>query len=57
MSRARSFLSAALACLPLMTFACGSSGTPTQSVTCTNGTMIANEANDYTFTSSLTLSP
>lgn len=57
MSRARSFLSAAVACLPLMTLACGSSGTPTQSVTCTDGTMIANEANDYTFTSSLMLHP
>jgi len=55
MSRARSFLSAAVACLPLMTFACGSSSNPTQSVTCTDGTMIANEANDYTFTSSLML--
>ena len=58
MSRARSYLSAAIACLPLMTFACGSSsGNPTQSVTCTNGTMIANEANDYSFTSSLMLHP
>ena len=57
MSRARSFLSAALACLPLMTCACGSSSSSPQSVTCTNGTMIANEANDYTFTSSLTLHP
>ena len=57
MSRARSFLSAAVACLPLMTFACGSSSNPTQSVTCTDGTIIANEANDYTFTSSLMLHP
>jgi len=58
MSRARSFLNAAVACLPLMTFACGSSGgNPTQSVTCTDGTMIANEANDYSFTSSLMLHP
>ncbi len=59
MSRARSFLSAAaLACLPLMTLACGSSSTPSmQSVTCTDGTMIANVANDYTFTSSLKLHP
>jgi hypothetical protein len=56
MSRARSFLSAALACLPLMTFACGSSSSP-PSATCTNGTMIANEANDYSFTSSLMLHP
>jgi hypothetical protein len=59
MSRARSFLSAAVACLPLMTTACGSSGgtTATQSVTCTDGTMIANEANDYSFSSSLMLHP
>ena len=59
MSRARSFLSAVVACLPLMTIACGSSsggGSP-QSVTCTDGTMIANEANDYSFTSSLMLHP
>jgi hypothetical protein len=57
MSRARSFLSAALACLPLMTFACGSSSSSTQSATCTDGTMTANEANDYSFTSSLMLHP
>ena len=57
MSRARSVLSAAVACLPLMTFACGSSSTPTQSVTCTDGTITANEANDYKFTSSLMLHP
>jgi hypothetical protein len=57
MSRARSILSAAVACLPFLTLACGSSGTPTQSVTCTNGTMIANEANDYSFTSALMFHP
>ena len=56
MSRARSFFSAALVCLPLMTLACGSSSSP-PSATCTNGTMIANETNDYTFTSSLMLHP
>jgi hypothetical protein len=56
MSRARSSLSAAVACLPLLTIACGSSGgSPTQSVTCTNGTIVANEANDYSFTSALML--
>ena len=57
MSRARSFLTAALACLPMMTVACGSSSSSSQSVTCTDGTMIANEANDYSFTSSLMLHP
>src|SRR5450755_2668320 len=58
MSRARPYLSAALACLPLMTVACKSSSTsPTESVTCTNGMMIANEANDYSFSSSLMLHP
>jgi hypothetical protein len=57
MSRARSFLSAAVACLPLMTLACGSSSSSTQSVTCTDGTMIASVANDYKFTSSLMLHP
>jgi hypothetical protein len=56
MSRARSFLSVAVACLPLMALACGSSG-GSPSVTCTNGTMIANEANDYSFSSSLMLHP
>ena len=57
MIRARSFLSAAVACLPLMTFACKSSGSSTESATCTNGMMIADEANDYSFSSSLMLHP
>ena len=60
MSRARSFLTVAVACLPLMTFSCGSSGggnPPTQSVTCTDGTIVASEANNYKFTSSLMLNP
>jgi hypothetical protein len=56
MSRARSFLSAAIACLPLMTFACKSSSS-SESVTCTDGTIIASVANDYSFSSSLTLHP
>lgn len=60
MNRARSFLSVVVACLPLMTIACGSSGggsAGSQSVTCTDGTMIASEANDYSFSSSLMLHP
>ena len=58
MSRARSFLSVAVACLWLIAFACRRiGGNPTESVTCTDGTMIANEANDYSFTSSLMLHP
>jgi hypothetical protein len=57
MSRARSFLSAVVACLPLMTFSCGSSSTSSQSVTCTDGTIVAGEANDYSFSSSLMLHP
>ena len=54
MSRARACLFVAVAGLPLVTVACGGSS---QSVTCTDGTMIANEANDYSFTSSLMLHP
>jgi hypothetical protein len=42
---------AALALFPLMVSACG--GSP--SVTCTNGTIVANETNDYAFTSAITL--
>lgn len=57
MSRARSFLFAAVACLPLMTLACKSSSESSPSVTCTDGTIIAAEANDYTFSSSLMLHP
>jgi hypothetical protein len=65
MNRARSMLCAALAALPPMTIACKSGGSstppppppPTVTVTCTNGTMIANEANDYAFSSMIKLSP
>jgi hypothetical protein len=69
MSRARSFLFAVVACLPMMTIACGSSSAKSDagkdagidagppSVTCTNGTIVANEANDYSFSSSLMLHP
>ena len=56
MSRARSFLFVAVACLPLMTLACKSSES-SPSVTCTDGTIIAADANDYTFSSSLMLHP
>ncbi len=59
MSRARSFLCAAVALLSSMTFSCGSSSSSSssQSVTCTDGTIIANPANDYSFSSSLMLHP
>ncbi|HXJ22066.1 MAG TPA: hypothetical protein VMT03_17720 [Polyangia bacterium] len=51
-------LSAAALLLPLTTLSCGSStGSGTPSVTCTNGTMVAAEANNYTFSSSIMLHP
>ena len=49
------FAPAALALLPLMVSACGSSGGGSPSVTCTNGAIVANETNDYTFSSAITL--
>ncbi len=56
MKRAKNLLCAAgaLAVLPLMASACGSSG-GSPSVTCTNGTVVANEMNDYQFSSAITL--
>lgn len=60
MNRARVLLPAALSLYPLLTAGCGSSSTPgpsSQSVTCTNGTIMANDMNDYDFTSSLMLHP
>jgi hypothetical protein len=56
MTRAKALLSAALAVVPLLTASCGSS-TPSPSVTCTNGTIVAAEANDYGFKSSIMLHP
>jgi hypothetical protein len=57
MTRARVLLSTALTLFPL-TLGCGSSSSPSQpSTTCTNGTMVANEANNYSFSSSLMLHP
>jgi hypothetical protein len=57
MKRAKNllFTVGAVAVLPLMASACGSSGGGSPSVTCTNGTVIANEMNDYTFSSQITL--
>ena len=56
MKRVRVLLSVTLASLPLLTIACGSSG-GSPSVTCTNGTIIANETNDYAFSSMMMLPP
>jgi len=56
MRRAKVPLFAALALLPLVTTAC-KSGSSGESVTCTNGTIVADEANDYAFSSSIMLSP
>jgi len=39
------------------TAACGSSGASTPSVTCTNGAIVAADANNYKFTSQITLQP
>jgi hypothetical protein len=50
MLRASALSFAALACLPLLTAACGSSA-------CTDGMIVANEANDYAFSSMMTLPP
>jgi len=60
MNRARVLLPAALSLYPLLTAGCGSSSTggpSTQSVTCTNGMITANDMNDYDFTSTLMLHP
>jgi hypothetical protein len=56
MKRAQSLLLAAGALLPLLTVSCGSGG-GSPSVTCTNGTIVAAEANDYAFQSSIMLHP
>jgi len=58
MTRTRVLSAAAVLLLPLATLSCSSSGGgPPPSVTCTNGTMVAAEANNYNFTSSLKLHP
>lgn len=59
MTRARVLLSVPALLFPLTTVGCSSSGggSSQQSVTCTNGTIVANEANNYSFTSSLMLHP
>jgi hypothetical protein len=60
MKRAPLLIPAALLLLPLATAGCGSSGSSgggSPSVTCTNGTISADDANDYAFSSSLMLHP
>ena len=45
------------ASLPLLAIACGSSTSTPQSVMCFGANVVANEANDYAFTSTITLPP
>jgi hypothetical protein len=45
------------ACSPLYLGACGGGGGGSPNVICTNGTIVANEINDYAFSSSFTLPP
>jgi hypothetical protein len=56
MKRVQHLLLAAGALVPLLTVSCGSSNS-SPSVTCTNGTMVADETNDYAFSSQIMLSP
>ena len=57
MKHANSLLYATAACFPLLAIACGSSGGEGPSVTCTDGNIVASEANDYAFSSTITLPP
>jgi hypothetical protein len=57
MKRAQHLLLAAGGLIPLLTVSCGSSGGGSPSVTCTNGTIVAAEANNYSFQSSIMLHP
>lgn len=54
MNQPKALLVAVSALTPLLVIACGSS-TPAPSVTCTNGNIVANEANDYAFSSTIML--
>ncbi|HLK91207.1 MAG TPA: hypothetical protein VKZ18_15015 [Polyangia bacterium] len=56
MKRAQHLLLAVGGLCPLLAVSCGSSG-GTASVTCTNGTMVAAEENNYAFQSSIMLHP
>ncbi|HVV52394.1 MAG TPA: hypothetical protein VHO06_22195 [Polyangia bacterium] len=55
MKQASALLFAALAAVSSVSLSCGSSGGGSPSVTCTNGTIVADEANNYSFSSSLKL--
>jgi hypothetical protein len=57
MKRAKHLLLAGCTLVPLLTISCGSSGGGGASVTCTSGTMVAAEANDYSFMSSIMFHP
>jgi hypothetical protein len=56
MKRAQSLLLAAGALVPLLTVSCKSSSS-SPSITCTSGMIVAAEANDYSFKSSIMLHP
>lgn len=56
MKRVQHLLVAAGVLIPLLTASCGSSSS-SPSVTCTNGTMVADETNDYAFSSQIMLHP
>ena len=55
MKRAQHLLLAAGVLVPLLSLSCGSSSSP--SVTCTNGTVVAAETNNYAFSSQIMLHP
>jgi hypothetical protein len=57
MRRTRVLSAATALLLPLTTLSCGSSTGGNPAVTCTNGTMVAAVANNYSFSSSLMLHP
>jgi hypothetical protein len=58
MNRARVLVSAAATLLPLLSLGCSSGTASSQpTTTCTNGTMVAADINDYKFMSSLMLHP
>jgi hypothetical protein len=44
-------------CLPLLAFACGSGGGGAQPMMCLGANVVANEANNYAFSSTITLPP
>src|SRR6185312_10312606 len=57
MKRAQHLLLAVAAAAPLLALSCGSSGGGAPSPTCTDGTIVAAQANNYGFESSIMLHP